>query len=390
MALRTLGASSQETAQMVDLLTTPRSLRLAKRVCEETLSNETPVFDYMPGICDLLRAMRLRRRWTQSELAEQVGVSRHAVLRWETGRNTIDSDYLERLCVLLKAAPEERTALQTRRLILPQSEDAEWKEKTVAEMRFYWEKFQEAHNPTRAAYRETTPLFDLYALAMKRHLQIHITPGEQALSLLAQIETDHAIWLCTQDREPEADAPAQRALRLMAGEAEPQHYWADALNIATACASGKQSDWIVSAKLLTRWIPRLPAGTARTMQLCDLAVYLAMADKIEESFTALAEAERSRRRSQEVSERESYYLRISQARVQLAVGQNAELEGYLWDKAINTYKRQHLATVWARALLKRGDLTAARSYLEMALSQTAGDIVPQMNRIITQLSQRLY
>src|SRR5262245_60758231 len=34
---------------------------------------------------DLLRAMRLRRGWTQEQVAAQVGVVRNAVARWERG-----------------------------------------------------------------------------------------------------------------------------------------------------------------------------------------------------------------------------------------------------------------------------------------------------------------
>lgn len=45
-----------------------------------------------------IAAERVRRRWTQADLAERMGVTRGAVSTWETGTRVVGLDLLVPLC----------------------------------------------------------------------------------------------------------------------------------------------------------------------------------------------------------------------------------------------------------------------------------------------------
>lgn len=45
-----------------------------------------------------IAAERVRRRWTQADLAERLGVTRGAVSTWETGTRVVGLDLLIPLC----------------------------------------------------------------------------------------------------------------------------------------------------------------------------------------------------------------------------------------------------------------------------------------------------
>lgn len=59
----------------------------------------------------ILRAMRLRREWTQTELARGLGMTQGALAKWESGLTDPAEDAIKRMLDLLLATPEERTAL---------------------------------------------------------------------------------------------------------------------------------------------------------------------------------------------------------------------------------------------------------------------------------------
>jgi transcriptional regulator with XRE-family HTH domain len=63
----------------------------------------------LPG--DLLRDLRLRRGWTQAELAERVGARQGAVAKWEASDDWPDEARLSDLCDLLAAGTAERDVL---------------------------------------------------------------------------------------------------------------------------------------------------------------------------------------------------------------------------------------------------------------------------------------
>ena len=60
-----------------------------------------------PGIGDLIRALRWRKRFSREQLADALGVHRITALRWEAGQLAPGEETRLRLCNLLDATPEE-------------------------------------------------------------------------------------------------------------------------------------------------------------------------------------------------------------------------------------------------------------------------------------------
>lgn len=66
--------------------------------------------DALPG--RRLISLRLRRGWTQGDLAAKMGVAQGTVSKWEKSADWPDDARLERLCELLGAGPADASALR--------------------------------------------------------------------------------------------------------------------------------------------------------------------------------------------------------------------------------------------------------------------------------------
>lgn len=378
-ALQGMKATPEEAGPLLELLNAPRGLRFTETLRAEETAALLP--GMAPGIGDLLRAMRARRGIKQHELAEQMRVSRRAVLRWESGENAITSENLERLCVLLGAAPEERSALRDNRLLLPQWENRDWRKITTEEAAHLWRGSLQCQERMVEDYNPPSSLFDLYALAMKRHLYLHVTPDFGARELLGKIETDHAVWLYYNDRDAQAGENTKRVMQLISGQKAPQDYWATALNLNVSFAQTDQHNMVGSLRTLAQWIPRLPPGCVRTQQLCDMAVYTAAETNDRgKSLALIEEAERSMNRAGGPLAPEVFYCKTASERVRLMTDKVSEISATLLTQCANNFQRIHLALLWTAQLGRRGEKDAARSYLAMALEWATPDLPARLRR----------
>ena len=384
-ALSALAATPEESARLINLLDTPRGLRLAET--ERTTGKEED-FDRQEedfagaGTGDLLRAMRMRHRMTQAELAAQLRINRQSVLRWEAGQNFISGESLERLCVVLGAAPEERRALREHRLIMPQYEEEDWRKVTVEEAVHLWREMQRPHHNMVPDYRPQTPLFELQVLAMKRHLHLHLQPAQETRRLLAHIETDYASWLHFQDRVPEARARVHRAVRLVREETVPQDFWGEMFNLAASKGYVRTAKWNHSVSLhkMEEWL-RLPPGFVRTQQLCDMAYYAGAAGYRSKALVLMEQAARSMDRPEGVAAAETFYYRVTQERVKLLSGSDPEISEGLMAYCPNDFQRIHIALLWTPILLRDGERQAASRYL----TQVQGMMTPETPARLRQL-----
>lgn len=53
-----------------------------------------------------IKRFRIGKGWSQKELAEMMGKTESAVSNWERGKNKMDTDDIEKACVLLGVTPE--------------------------------------------------------------------------------------------------------------------------------------------------------------------------------------------------------------------------------------------------------------------------------------------
>ena len=364
VVLTALDAAPEEAAQLMDSLRAPRALRLAKTGVVVDAADDFAAV----GIGDLLRAMRLRRCLTQAELAAQLGVNRLSALCWESGRNCISGENLERVCDLLGAAPEERQALRERRLTMPQWEEENWRKVTLEETGHLWREMQRCHHLLAPDYRPQTPLFELQVLAMKRHLQRHIAPGAEMRRLLANIETDHAVWLHFQHRQREAKPCVVRALHLIREETIPQDFWGELLNLAASAGylAKARGGHTTSLRVMEEWLPRLPPGFARAQQLCDMALYTAQMGHNRKALALMEQAARSTDRAEPVTAAETFYAALTMERVRLAAGKSLEISEGLLAQCPNDFQRIHVILLWTQTLQYHGERQAASRYLTQA------------------------
>jgi transcriptional regulator with XRE-family HTH domain len=109
-----LELTTEQRQAVYGLLPEPRSLRLLSRLAGGEAAFATA--GRLPGLGDLIRAMRVRRGWTDEQFAREMQVARSTVLRWEATQVLPSDEDMTRLCRLLRASAEEETALQSRRL----------------------------------------------------------------------------------------------------------------------------------------------------------------------------------------------------------------------------------------------------------------------------------
>ena len=386
-ALSALAATPEETAQLINLLNTPRGLRLA-----ETERTTSEAKDFAgAGTGDLLRAMRMRRRMTQAGLAAQLRINRQSVLRWETGRNLISGENLERLAVVLGAAPEERQALRERRLTMPDWEEDDWRRVTTAEATHLWRELRRPHHLLAPDYRPESPLFELQVLAMKRLLHLRAQPDLETRRLLANLETDYALWLHFQDRVPESRSRVHRAMRLIREDIVPQEFWGEMLNLAASKGYVKTTDWdyFDGVRMMEEWLPRLPPGSVRTQQICDMALYMGMAGHRSKALLLMEQAARSLDRAEDVTASETFYYYITRERIQLFSGRGREISEGLLAQCPSDFQRIHVGLLWTPALLHYGERQAASRYLTQVQAMMTPEIPARLHRLVLDYSMQI-
>ena len=370
--LNALKATPEEAAPLIALLHTPRGLRLAK--VERTVISAEGVAAV--GMGDLLRSLRVRHDLTQEQLAARLQINRQSVLRWEAGQTLISGEHLERLCDLLHTAPEERQALRAHRLTMPHWAEEDWQRVTVEESSHFWHTMQQSHHILSADYHPPSPLFELQVMAVKRLLYLHTRHGTEIRPLLANLETDHALWLHFQNRVPEARACVLRSLKLVHGETAPQDFWGELLNLA---ASGgylaeAKGGHATSLRVMAEWLPRLPVGFVLTQQLCDMALYTVQLGHTSKALALMEQAERCMNRAGNVTDAETFYYAVTRERVRLAIGDTLELSEGLLAQSPNDFQRIHVGLLWTQTLLYHGEKQAGSRCLSAgAGSDDAGN-----------------
>jgi transcriptional regulator with XRE-family HTH domain len=104
--LAALGVSAAESALAFACIPAPRAVRhLSSDLAAATSAPLTKG--------DLLRALRLRKGWTQAELAHEVGVSHQLVAYWERMERLPSHEQIHALCFALGARLDEVVALTT-------------------------------------------------------------------------------------------------------------------------------------------------------------------------------------------------------------------------------------------------------------------------------------
>ena len=372
-ALLALHAAPHEKALAASLVAPPRGTRLVRR---DTRQDDLLV---APGVGDLLRALRLRVGWSQTRLATELKVNRSTVLRWETTTMFPSDVSVDMACDLLGAYPEEREALQSRRLqppTWPMEIPVEECEERVMRLGMDIDCLQ-------------TPVVDLYALTLERHLRMHALESPEAFRVLAKLHADHARWLVMQDRYAESALVCRQALALMEEPHKCEAHWLTALNIASIHVGLGQRGERTSLKLLGSWLPRITQPQYRSTLVCDIAYYAARCGRAEQSEAALKQAHDLVKMCEDNGHELERYYRLSRMRVLTINGKPAEALEELPSMPPARSHRIFSLIAMSETMIAAGEKCAAQNHLAHAQCMLQESPAPRYRALMESAARNL-
>ncbi|WP_309720558.1 helix-turn-helix transcriptional regulator [Armatimonas sp.] len=378
--LTALELTPQERVHALALLPTRRGMALSR---QESHASPALAEEYgpLPGLGDLLQAMRLRGGLTRGQVAAEMKIARSTILRWETTQSLPSEENLERLCALLGAYPEERAALSGRRMQIEEGKPHL--------------SLEEAAEGVAALDRDTgnmhLPLVDLRALALKRQLWLLAGKSDEALLLLARVQIIHANYLVVHDRKREAEVYVQRSLNTLSGRRAPEPFWQAVVNLAAQLASEGASGNAAGMHVLNRWLPAFPREMQTTLW-CDLALYAGRSRQHEAAAAYLAKAQEVLPYSSNASGMADLYYPLTRARIFLSEGRPVEALDWLPsipDVTEAASVKASYQLLWAEALLEAGEGDAAQRHMDQLNTLLAQYPQPSRQRKLHQLADRL-
>jgi transcriptional regulator with XRE-family HTH domain len=204
---------------------------------------------WFPSSGDLLRCLRLRRGLSQERVAEILKVRACTVSRWENGEMLLPERRRDACTVLLATSAEERTALQSVFLTLPEAEDSRATSRDALDQR--------AEGLHRDVIDGAADLMDLRFLSLEAQL-FKQSVAAWSQYLLLKTLTWHAQWLMWQDRDREAGAMAQRVLSLLPrhGKPDPRCFRAAQIYASQLVRGERTAHPGRGLRLLSEWLPQ--------------------------------------------------------------------------------------------------------------------------------------
>jgi transcriptional regulator with XRE-family HTH domain len=303
VALEALRATPAERDRAYLLLTSTRGIQLARQQIRVSAGSGRRS-QALPDLGDLLVALRVRAGWTREQLAAQMQLKVSTITGWERTEHLPGDEVFVRLCDLLKALPEEREALITRRLTPTAQQTGDAWEELAARIDVF----------ERDAKLRQTPLIDLQALALKRSIWLSARQRQEAdlkhryQHLAAHVDTIYGAWLIYQERNTEAGQCVHRALNLVGRNLGSCGFASFLLNTASCWATLNQGcNYDEGIYLLKRWLPGVADSQARTEIYCDLSYYAAAAGYREQSCQYLQLAQNNFVRATPKSDLRCYF-----------------------------------------------------------------------------------
>lgn len=342
--LAVLQISADQRQEVLALLEAPRAVQQLRA----TAGAGPPVSG------DLLRAMRLRRGWTQQETAGRAGIPQGTLARWESSQDWPSVARLHTLCYALEAHTEELLALTQGLLVATPSRD------TVLD--------SDEINARVTHSLFYSPVADLEFLALEAQLW-HISHRHEAAQIqLSFTYCRHARYLAEHQRFEEAALYVTRVQQMASSGYRDETAWADAVVAASriAGAGGRPIQLKRALNLLHVWAERFTMDQYRAHKAwmnSEIALYLA---KMGHAESALMQSKRAIQGTEGLDSIEGWYRRGDYAKVlqQLGRYQEAveECSGCL-RMASGMPERIPFLLTGVQALLGAGQLEAAGDWL---------------------------
>lgn len=308
--LEALGATAAQCAQIFACIEAPRAIRHLRQTRSDLALGPMPIRG------DLLRAMRLRKGWTQEYVATRLDVDRATVARWEQGERNPSHEQMHAWCFALDATERELIALTTGQGLavseevgsLAWGEKADWIEQRLDHL--FW------HSSA-----SESDVLDLEFFILEREAWVLAAQEENARSLLARIYAYHSEILLNEDRWSAAGPLAQRSLALVPRQAQEPEYILRAAIVSAFIAAnvGYHPSPERGIHLLRSWMKRAALPEFVAWMQSDISKYLMQAGQVE---SALELARQARLKADESDNPDEPYLRqMDWGRLLLKAGQ---------------------------------------------------------------------
>lgn len=334
----------------------PRALAHLRETIPLPPDDREPEHAWFPASGDLLRALRLRRHLSLEQVSALLHVQPSTISRWETSKTRVPENYLAAYCTCLSVCPEERQALKTMFLQLPQEPEPLRLSRDVLEQRL--------EQLRTDVVRGESKLIDLRFLTLETSLSQHSGQNRWAWHLLTKTYTWHAQWLQWQDRIAESGQMAQRALCLIPQDTQPHQSWfRAALTYANSLAQGAwMSNLDYGMRFLMDWQPASRWPQVEAWMCNNLALYQVRRGEVRDALRLVEKAKNAAERTQ--SKTAMRNSRYDSALVLLSVGQSEKARDLLCPgEQPNIYHRITEAHVWAATSLALGETASATTWL---------------------------
>jgi len=353
--LDALGAPPSERALALASIDAPRALRRLRNPG----ANAGLGPPSMAG--DLLRAMRVRKGWTQEQVAAQIGVVRNAVARWERGDRLPSAAQIQALCFALRAREDEFVALTCSRFVEPPNQESSAWDKQAEDL--HWRLVWHHQLRSEADGGQT----DLEYILLEQRAWRLAAREERAKPVLARIYAFHAEAMRNQERWSEVTALARRALELIPRqEGELDSSLRAAIMMAvTAVNGGRRLAPARGVRLLTPFLVRCSDPAYTGWILSDLAEYMALDGRAEEARRLAQQACQMAEQCENVME--PHMRQLDHARVLLEAGDpEGALDAMPALAPTTSYAYVRRLLVLAEAHQQLGHLSEAHDWLQNA------------------------
>lgn len=375
--LNAMQVSEDERKTALGQLQAPRALERL-----QALTGDRP-----PLSGDLLKAMRLRSRLTQTEVASRLGITQGMLAKWEIGGDWPSEERIHSLCYILRAREEELIALLHGRFLPSAFDDSLWE----------WDKIFDISQELMHPSAETSTLRDLRFITLESHLWHQSLHQPAASYFLTRTFALHSRFLHETGRLSEAHRYSEKTLLLVKQGTPalvqlPDPVWLDAVMVRARLegCDGARPDPSRAAKILIQWLPEACRLEYRAWMLSDIAMMLShtgdSACAVELSSKAIEYAARGRWAG------EVGFRTCDHARVLLGLGRPGKALKVLTAK-IGEFEMPATVVsaliIMAQAFVELNQHMDARECLHMAHTKSDGNLLTIYKPQIDMLQVRM-
>ena len=242
----TLDVSPEERQTVLREMETPRALQRLQSESSFYYPDFVERAGHLPHGGDLLKALRLRNRWTLQEAAQRMEVRQTTLGRWEKGEHFPDAAKLQTVCFVYGASEQEIVALTCGRYSLDHTSSALLPPEALEH------RFRTELEPLELS-AEIHPGKEAAFLSMEAALYPHALRNKTVRPLLAEVYAHHANYL--RNWRLDSETYASRSLALVPRSQKMPYYAALAVVSAsdefwerTHDTQGQVTNW------LNRWL----------------------------------------------------------------------------------------------------------------------------------------